>query len=73
MIPCMGMYAPMGEVGSTLFFFFKEQCGLQFTVDFFFLFEAREELPEVNKCGVTVVDKCRVFLKELFSYVLPTP
>lgn len=45
----MGMYAPMGEVGSTLFFFFfKEQCGLQFTVDFFFLFEAREELPEVN-------------------------
>lgn len=40
MIPCMGMYAPMGEVGSTLFFFFffKEQCGLQFTVDFFFSF-----------------------------------
>lgn len=74
----MDMDAPMAEVGSTCFF--KEQTTLQFT-SFFFLFEASEELPEVNKClkcGITVLFATKASLanaglcERAFSYGLTT-
>lgn len=75
----MDMDAPMAEVGSTCFF--KEQTALQFTSWFFFLFEASEELPEVNKClkcGITVLFATKASLanaglcERAFSYGLAT-
>lgn len=61
--------------------FFKEQTTLQFTSWFFFLFEASEELPEVNKClkcGITVPFATKASLanaglcERAFSYGLVT-
>lgn len=61
--------------------FFKEQTTLQFTSLFFFLFEASEELPEVNKClkcGITVPFATKASLanaglcERAFSYGLVT-
>lgn len=51
----MDMDAPMAEVGSTCFFKRTDYIAIH---KVFFLFEASEELPEVNKClkcGITVL------------------
>lgn len=76
----MAMDAPMAAVGSACFSKNRLHCNSQ--VDFFFfLFEASEELPEVNKClkcGITVPFATKASLanaglcERAFSYGLVT-